>query len=73
MKNRRRQRKPDFILNLPNGRHIIIDGQRFRLLPINYCSTNTTEEKSLYLKQHLKSITDHIDLLANQKLSPAGQ
>ncbi len=61
-----RQRKPDFILNLPNGRHIIIDSKVSLTAYVNYCNANTTEEKSLYLKQHLKSITDHIDLLADK-------
>lgn len=61
-----RQRKPDFILNLPNGKHIIIDSKVSLTAYVNYCNAGTTEEKSLYLKQHLKSITDHIDLLADK-------
>ncbi|MFT3825331.1 MAG: DNA recombination protein RmuC [Chitinophagaceae bacterium] len=61
-----RQRKPDFVLNLPNGKHIIIDSKVSLTAYVNYCNAGTPEEKRQYLKLHLKSITDHIDMLADK-------
>jgi DNA recombination protein RmuC len=61
-----RSRKPDFILNLPNGKHIIIDSKVSLTAYVNYYNATTPEEKAGYLKQHIKSITDHIDFLGDK-------
>jgi len=59
-------RKPDFILNLPNGKHLIIDSKVSLTAYVNYFNATNPEEKSEYLKLHLKSLTDHIDNLADK-------
>lgn len=59
-------RKPDFILNLPNGKHIIIDSKVSLTAYVNYYNATTPEERAGYLKQHIKSITDHIDFLGDK-------
>lgn len=61
-----RNRKPDFILNLPNGKHIIIDSKVSLTAYVNYYNATTPEERAGYLKQHIKSITDHIDFLGDK-------
>lgn len=61
-----RNRKPDFILNLPNGKHIIIDSKVSLTAYVNYHNATTPEERAGYLKQHIKSITDHIDFLGDK-------
>ncbi len=61
-----RNRKPDFILNLPNGKHIIIDSKVSLTAYVNYYNAATPEERAGYLKQHIKSITDHIDFLGDK-------
>lgn len=59
-------RKPDFILNLPNGKHIIIDSKVSLTAYVNYFNAPSPEEKAEYLKLHLKSLIDHIDNLADK-------
>lgn len=61
-----RNRKPDFILNLPNGKHIIIDSKVSLTAYVNYYNATSPEERAGYLKQHIKSITDHIDFLGDK-------
>ena len=61
-----RNRKPDFILKLPNGKHIIIDSKVSLTAYVNYFNASTPEDKAEYLKLHLKSITEHIDRLADK-------
>lgn len=61
-----KNRKPDFILNLPNGKHIVIDSKVSLTAYINYFNANTAEEKVDFLKQHLRSVIDHIDKLADK-------
>lgn len=59
-------RKPDFILNLPDGKHIVIDSKVSLTAYVNYFNAADTEEKAEYLKLHLKSLMDHIDNLADK-------
>ncbi len=61
-----RNRKPDFILKLPNQKHIIIDSKVSLTAYVNYFNAPTAEEKVEYLKQHLRSVTDHINILADK-------
>jgi DNA recombination protein RmuC len=59
-------RKPDFILKLPNGKHIIIDSKVSLTGYINYFNAESPEEKSAFLKQHIRSVVQHIDSLADK-------
>lgn len=61
-----KNRKPDFILKLPNGKCIIIDSKVSLTAYVNYFNAPTAEEKVVYLKKHLKSVTDHIIALADK-------
>ncbi len=61
-----KNRKPDFILKLPNGKCIIIDSKVSLTAYVNYFNAPTAEEKVDYLKKHLKSVTDHITALADK-------
>jgi DNA recombination protein RmuC len=61
-----RNRKPDFILNLPNGKHIIIDSKVSLTAYVNYFNATIPAERAGYLKQHIKSVTDHIDFLGDK-------
>lgn len=61
-----KNRRPDFILKLPNEKHIIIDSKVSLTAYVEYFNASDLEEKQLHLKSHLKSITDHIDRLADK-------
>lgn len=58
--------RPDFILRLPDNKHIIIDSKVSLTAYVNYFNATTTEEKSQYLKEHLGSIKSHIDNLGGK-------
>jgi DNA recombination protein RmuC len=64
--DRNRIRRPDYILRLPNGKHIIIDSKVSLTAYSNYFNAETPEQKAGYLKQHVKSVTDHINTLADK-------
>lgn len=59
-------RRPDFILNLPNGKHLIIDSKVSLTAYVNYFNASDPEAKKVYLKQHLRSVNDHIEKLADK-------
>ena len=61
-----RVRRPDYILRLPNGKHIIIDSKVSLTAYSNYFNADSLEAKAGYLKQHVKSVTDHINALADK-------
>jgi DNA recombination protein RmuC len=61
-----KNRKPDFILKLPDNKCIVIDSKVSLTAYVNYFNAATTEEKTEYLKLHLRSITDHINNLADK-------
>jgi DNA recombination protein RmuC len=61
-----KNRKPDFILKLPDGKHIIIDSKVSLTAYVNYFNASTAEEKVEYLKQHLRSVADHVNSLAEK-------
>lgn len=61
-----RMRRPDYILRLPNGKHIIIDSKVSLTAYSSYFNAESPEQKALFLKQHVKSVTDHINSLADK-------
>lgn len=58
---------PDVIINLPEGKKMIIDSKVSLVAYEKFSSSDTEEDKAFYLKQHLKSLKDHIDNLKNKK------
>jgi len=61
-----RVRRPDYILRLPNGKHIIIDSKVSLTAYSNYFNADSPEQKAGFLRQHVKSVTDHIHSLADK-------
>jgi DNA recombination protein RmuC len=59
-------RRPDFILKLPDGKHIVIDSKVSLNAYVNYFNADTQEEKKEFLKQHLRSLTTHVDELSDK-------
>ena len=60
-------RRPDCILKLPGGKCVIIDSKVSLTAYVNYCNASLPEDRARYLKQHLKSVTDHIDYLSDKQ------
>ena len=62
-----RLKKPDFIINLPDNRHLIVDS---KVSLTNYeADVNEEDEKQkgVYLKKHIESIRKHIKELSDKK------
>lgn len=59
-------RRPDCILRLPDGKHLVIDSKVSLNAYVDYFNANDPSQKKESLKQLVRNITDHIDLLANK-------
>lgn len=57
----------DYIINLPDGKHLILDSKVSLTAYTNYVEAQTEAEEQLYLKQHLDSIHGHIKLLGSKE------
>ena len=60
----RRKRRPDVILNLPGGRHLVIDS-KLSLNPwFDWVNAVSDEDRDQAMTRHLTSVRSHIDSLA---------
>ncbi|MDR0401480.1 MAG: DNA recombination protein RmuC [Endomicrobium sp.] len=57
---------PDYVVNLPNKKHIIIDAKTSLTAYEKYYNSQNESDKKLYLKQHSTSIKKHIDELVSK-------
>lgn len=61
-----RHKRPDFIINLPDDKHLIIDSKVSLVAYERYFNSHSEEEKRLHLKDHLNSIKQHIKDLSSK-------
>jgi DNA recombination protein RmuC len=59
--------KPDMVINLPNGKQIIVDSKVSLSAYINCMDTNDDEKKKYYLQDHARQIKQHINSLYNKR------
>ncbi len=59
--------RPDVLVKLPDNRIIIIDSKVSLVAYDRFSSADTTDEQSIHLVEHLKSIYSHIDSLHDKK------
>jgi DNA recombination protein RmuC len=62
-----RLKKPDFIINLPDNRHLIIDSKVSLTAYESYFSAENEVDKDLFLKKHIDSIRSHFKDLSSKK------
>lgn len=62
-----RLKKPDFIINLPDNRHLIIDSKVSLTAYESYFSAEKEVDKELFLKKHIDSIRSHFKDLSAKK------
>jgi DNA recombination protein RmuC len=62
-----RIKKPDFIINLPDNRHLIVDSKVSLTAYEGYFSAENEIEKEAFLSKHIKSIRDHFKDLSSKK------
>ena len=60
-------KKPDFIINLPNNRHLIVDSKVSLTAYERYFSAENDEEKTVYLKNHIESMRKHFKDLSEKR------
>lgn len=59
--------QPDIIVNLPDGKHIIVDSKMTLVAYEQFSSAETSEEQEKYAKIHVDSLKRHIDQLSEKK------
>ena len=62
-----RLKKPDFIINLPDNRHLIVDSKVSLTNYEAYFNEEDEKKKGVYLKKHIESIRKHIKELSDKK------
>lgn len=62
-----RTKRPDFIINLPHDKHLVIDCKVSLTAYERYCSAETTALKQKALKTHTDSLRGHIKDLSSKK------
>lgn len=61
-----RQKRPDFIINLPDNKHLVIDCKVSLTAYERFCSATDNAEQKKYLKQHVDSLRAHIKGLSKK-------
>lgn len=62
-----KDKRPDFIINLPEGKHLIIDSKVSLTAYEAYYNAETEEDRKHYLKAHIASIRKHLRDLNSKK------
>ena len=62
-----RLKKPDFIINLPDNRHLIVDSKVSLTNYEAYFNEEDESQKEIHLKKHIESIRKHIKELSEKK------
>ncbi|GHT42341.1 DNA recombination protein RmuC [Endomicrobiia bacterium] len=57
---------PDYIVNLPNGKNIIMDAKTSLVAYEKYYNSQNESDKKVYLKEHSTSVKKHIDELVDK-------
>lgn len=61
-----RKKRPDFIIHLPEEKHVVIDSKVSLTAYERYFNTEDQTEREHFLKDHIKSITEHISGLSKK-------
>lgn len=65
------RQRPDVIIHLPDDKHIIIDSKVSLVAYERYSSAETIEQQTVFLKEHLRSLKDHIKYLSERNYQDA--
>jgi len=61
-----RRLRPDAVIYLPEEKHIIIDAKVSLVAYEKYVSAENEEDRTLYIKEHIQSVRNHIKELAGK-------
>jgi DNA recombination protein RmuC len=59
--------RPDVIIHLPDNKHIIIDSKVSLVAYDNFISESDETAKEKYLKDHIRSLREHVRILSEKK------
>lgn len=59
--------RPDFVVKLPEGKHIIIDSKMSLVAYMDYVAAEDDESRQEALNRHIKAIEQHITALSARK------
>jgi DNA recombination protein RmuC len=59
--------QPDVVINLPEGRHLVVDAKVSLVAYEQYSSADTDALREVALKRHLESVRNHVKTLAEKK------
>ena len=62
-----RNLRPDVVLNLPEGKHIIIDSKVSLTAFVNYTAAQSEEERQRFLAAHVASVRQHVKELGRKE------
>ena len=62
----RKRKQPDYVLNLPDNRQVVIDSKVSLTAYTEYVNTGDEEEATIAMKNHCKSIRNHAKKLASK-------
>ena len=62
----------DYIVNLPDGKNIIIDSKVSLTAYAEYYNAENREEEKQYLKEHIKSVNNHVKILSEKNYQNLG-
>ena len=62
-----RQQRPDVVVHVPGGRHLIVDSKVSLVAYERYCNAPDDATRELALKEHLTSLRNHVKNLAEKK------
>lgn len=65
--------RPDVIVNLPDGKHLIVDSKVTLTAYDSYTAANDESEKMRFAKEHVESLKRHIQDLSEKKYHLADQ
>lgn len=58
--------QPDFVVYLPEDKHVIIDSKVSLVAYERYVSSSQEEQRAKFASEHIKSLKSHIDILSNK-------
>lgn len=61
------QKRPDFIINLPEGKQLILDAKVSLKAYDRLCQADRKEDRQRHLKAHLASLRQHTKILASKR------
>ena len=65
--------RPDVVVKLPDGKHLIVDSKMTLIAYESYCSTTDEIQKERFAVQHIESLKRHVSDLSEKKYHLAEQ